>query len=678
MTNGLKIKVFALLFCLLAPMLSHAQIDSEPVTIDDLMALKSVSRPQLSPDGKWVAYLVSARDMKKDKSSSQIYMVATSGGEPIPMTSIDTSASDPKWSPDGKYLSFKASKGEDAKTQVWTLNRMGGEAVQLTDVKHSIGDYDWSPDGTKLFLVLTDLKPADLTEDEDDDDKAAPYVIDRMQFKRDYRGYLDRRRTHLYAFALKSKTLAQLTFGDYDDSDPVWSPDGKSIAFVSDRSDDPDLNYGTDVFVVNIDGEEPTLTQVTSNPGRDFSPAFSPDSQSIAYVTSTGPDVGGSALTPTKYLAVTEIGADQRKILTPNLDRNVSNPKYSSSGRDIYFRLEDSGMNHLAKVRAKGGDVVREVSGEVSVRDFAMNGGKTVVAITDSKTPTELYAYDDEELTRLTAISDDALSTVARAEVEKIRFNSADGTPVEAFLVKPLGYEEGTRYPTILWLHGGPASQFNFGYNDTAQLFAANGYAVIMPNPRGSTGYGSDFAHGTVAAWGEKDFADVMAAIDYGIEIGVVDPQRTGVGGWSYGGILTNYVITQTQRFKAAMSGASLGLVTANYGHDQYQLMYELEFGLPWENPERWAELSPFNKVENITTPTLWMGGEVDWNVPINNSEQMYIAMKRLGQETQLVVYPDEHHGIRRPSFQKDRFERYVNWYDQYLKPTADISDTRQ
>jgi dipeptidyl aminopeptidase/acylaminoacyl peptidase len=295
--------------------------------------------------------------------------------------------------------------------------------------------------------------------------------------------------------------------------------------------------------------------------------------------------------------------------------------------------------------------------------------------MTNADTPTELYNYDDGKLTRLTFLSDESLASVARAEVEKFRFNSADSTPVEAFLVKPIGYQAGTRYPTILWLHGGPASQFSFGYNDTAQLFAANGYAVIMPNPRGSTGYGSEFAHGTVAAWGENDFDDVMAAVDYGIEIGVVDSQRIGVGGWSYGGILTNYVITQTQRFKAAMSGASLGLVTSNYGHDQYQLMYELEFGLPWENPQLWAELSPFNKVQNITTPTLWMGGEVDWNVPINNSEQMYIAMKRLGQETQLVVYPDEHHGIRRPSFQKDRFERWIRWYDQYLKPAAEISE---
>jgi dipeptidyl aminopeptidase/acylaminoacyl peptidase len=659
------------LLILLAPAILLAQDDARPLTIDDLMSMKSLSGPVLSPEGSWVVYSVRERDMEEDKSQSQLWAVPTSGGDPIAMTSFETSADNPRWSPDGKYLSFTASKGDGAETQVWTLNReVGGEAIQLTNVKQDVNDYAWSPDGSRLLLVMTDLKPELLNEDEDDDDAAQPYVIDRMQFKRDYRGYLDRRREHIYVFTLGDEEMIQVTHGDYDDADPVWSPDGKSIAFVSDRSANPDLNYGSDVFIVDVDDESHPITQVTSNEGRDYSPTFSPDGRRIAYVTSTGPDVGGSALTPTKYLAITDVDADQREILTPDLDRNVSNPQFSANGRDIYFRLEDSGMNHLARVRARGGDVVREIAGDVSVRDFDMASGEIVVSLATSSSPTELFAFDGE-LTQLSQISSEALNGVARAEVEKRRFDSADDTPVEAFFVKPVGYQEGQRYPTILWLHGGPASQFNWGYNDTAQLFAANGYAVIMPNPRGSTGYGAEFAHGTVAAWGENDFDDVMAAIDHGIEIGLVDPDRTGVGGWSYGGILTNYVITQTQRFKAAMSGASLGLVASNYGHDQYQLMYELEFGLPWENPELWAELSPFNKVENIITPTLWMGGEVDWNVPINNSEQMYIAMKRLGQETQLVVYPNEHHGIRRPTFQRDRFERWIAWFDLYLKPGA-------
>ena len=659
-----------LLIVPLAMLLGGAAAAQErPLTIEDLMTMKSVSDPVVSPEGEWVVYAVRARDMEEDKSNSQLWVVPTAGGEPVPMTATETSAGNPQWSPDGKYLSFTASKDEGAKSQVWTLNRqIGGEAVQLTDTKQGVNDYAWSPDGSRLLLVMTDLAAELLNDDESDDDKARPYVIDRMQFKRDYRGYLDRRRSHIYVYTPGDDAPVQVTHGDYDDTDPVWSPDGSSIAFVSDRSDDPDLNYGTDIFVVNVGDAEHPLTQITRNEGRDYSPVFSPDGKRIAYVTSTGPDVGGSALTPTKYLAITDIDADQREILTSELDRNVSGPSFTEGGRYIYFRLEDSGSNQLARVRATGGDVVREIEGEVSVRDYSMAGGVIVVSLAEATSPSELYAFDGA-VARLTEVSSESLTGISRATAEKRRFESRDGTEVEAFFVKPVGYEEGQSYPTILWLHGGPASQFNWGYNDTAQLFAANGYAVIMPNPRGSTGYGAEFAHGTVAAWGENDYDDVMAAIDHGIEIGLVDPTRTGVGGWSYGGILTNYVITQTTRFQAAMSGASLGLVTSNYGHDQYQLMYELEFGLPWENPELWAELSPFNKVESITTPTMWMGGEVDWNVPINNSEQMYIAMKRLGRETQLVVYPDEHHGIRRPSFQRDRFERWINWFDRYLKP---------
>jgi dipeptidyl aminopeptidase/acylaminoacyl peptidase len=659
---------YAIIFLILLPKLTVAQDEQRPITIDDIMALNSVGAPEISPDGEWVAYTVNSRDMDEDKRSSQIWVVPASGGDPVPMTSADNSASNPKWSPDNKYLSFQGSKGDEGKTQVWNLNRIGGEAVQVTRVRQGIGGYEWSPDSSRLLLVIQDPKPADLTEDEEDDDQPLPHVIDRLQFKRDYVGYLDRRRTHIYAFTPGDEEPVQLTFGDYDDSDPIWSPDGKSIAFVSDRSDDPDLNYGSDIWSVAVDDASHELTQVTHQPGRDFSPTWSPDNKRIAYITTTGPDIGGSALTPTRHLAITNVGQDERTILTPDLDRNVSAPAFSTDGRSIYFRLEDSGQNHFASVGVDGGDVERLIERQVSVGNFSMEAGKTVLMMGQVNQPQELFTLNNGNLEQITNISDETLRNVGRAEVEKLQFTSADGTPVDAFFVRPLNYQSGKKYPTILWLHGGPASQFTYSYSEVAQLYAANGYAVIMPNPRGSTGYGQEFAHGTVAKWGEKDFEDVMAAVDHGIGIGLVDADRMGVGGWSYGGILTNYVITQTTRFKAAMSGASLGLITANYGHDHYQLMYELEFGLPWEEPERYVELSPFSKIEAITTPTLWMGGALDWNVPIINSEQMYIGMKRLGRDTQLVVYPDEHHGIRRPTFEKDRLERWLAWYDAHLK----------
>jgi dipeptidyl aminopeptidase/acylaminoacyl peptidase len=482
-----------------------------PITIDDVLALKSVGSPQISPDGDWVAYTVRQRDMEEDKSQTRIWVVSTSGGDPVPMTSVDYSASNPRWSPDNKYLSFQASKGEDEKTQVWNLNRIGGEAVQVTKVAQGISGYEWSPDGSRLLLEIQDAKEADLTEDKEDDDKPLPHVIDRMQFKRDYVGYLDRRRSHIYVYTPGEEEPVQLTSGDYDDSDPVWSPDGKSIAFVSDRSADPDLSYGTDIWTVLVDDDEHALTQVTSNPGRDYSPTWSPDSRNIAYITSSGPDVGGSALTPTRYLAATRVGRDQRKILTADLDRNVANPAYSADGETIYFRLEDSGQNHLASVNGDGGDLERLLERQVSVGDFVMGGGHTVLLMGQADQPAELFTFDDGTLVQLTQETAETLDGVATAQVEKLRFESDDGTPIEAFFFRPADFDDSKRYPTILWLHGGPAAQFTYNYSAIGQLYAANGYVVIMPNPRGSTGYGQEFAQGTVAKWGEKDFQDVMA-----------------------------------------------------------------------------------------------------------------------------------------------------------------------
>jgi dipeptidyl aminopeptidase/acylaminoacyl peptidase len=637
---------------------------------DHFFELKNVRNPQISPEGTWVAYTVSESDLDANKSETRIWMVSAEGGEPIPMTAKGYSAGNPRWSPDGKYLSFTAARN-GGQTQVWALNRLGGEAQQITDIKQGVNSYEWSPDGSRLLLMIRDAKPEADGDGKDNDKKPEPYVIDRLQFKRDYVGYLDRRRVHIYVYTPGDSAAVQITSGDYDQSQPAWSPDGKRIAFVSNRTDNPDGNSNNDIWIVDADNTDKgqNLIQVTTSPGNDRAPAWSPDGRHITYVTVTDTSVIWYA---TNHLAVIPADGGTPRVLTESLDRNVSNPRFSPDGRSIWFILEDAGESQLASISPDGQNLARVITGQVSVSNFDMQGRMIATQMGRFNMPDEIYSWSGGQLSQLTSANAGLLDRVQTGEMKEITFNSKDGTEIAGFLVKPVGYEAGVRYPTILWIHGGPVAQFDHSFDFTPHLFSANGYVVLMINPRGSSGYGQAFSEILFADWGNKDFEDVMAAVDYAIEEGYSDPERLGVGGWSYGGILTNYVITKTDRFKGAISGASEALYRANYGHDHYQLTWELELGLPWETPEKWERISPFNDVANIVTPTLWIGGAEDWNVPILNSEQMYQAMKRLGRETLLVVYPGEHHGIRQPVFQKDRYERYLDWFGRFVKGEAE------
>ncbi|HEV8198132.1 MAG TPA: S9 family peptidase, partial [Gemmatimonadales bacterium] len=410
-----------------------------------------------------------------------------------------------------------------------------------------------------------------------------------------------------------------------------------------------------------------TLRRLTTNPGSDESPAWSPDGKSIAYITTIDVPAMWYA---TQHLAVIPAAGGTPALPIRSLDRNASSPRYSPDGKEIYFLLEDSGASHLARIPAGGGPLTRVVDGFRSVGPFDIApDGRIAVRVAETGFPGELFAVTPPApLTRITHANDSLLAALRLAQVEDIHFKSRDGTEIEGFLYYPVGYDRSLRYPTLLRIHGGPTSQFEAAFNFEAQLFAANGYAVVTVNPRGSTGYGQAFSQAIFADWGHKDFEDVMAGVDFAIARGVADSTRLGVGGWSYGGILTNYVITKSTRFKGAISGASEALIVGNYGHDHYQLEYEQELGLPWQNRAAYEKLSSFNDVEKIVTPTLWIGGAEDWNVPILNSEQMYQAMKRLGRQTQLVVYPGEHHGLTRLTFQRDRLERYLAWYGKYVK----------
>jgi len=656
--------------------------EGRPLRPDDVFSLKDVADPRLSPDGRQVAYTLTTLDAKEDDSDTDIYLVSMDGGEPLRLTSAKKEDSSPRFSLDGEWIAFLSDR-EGKKKQVYLMSRKGGEAMKLTDYKASVSDLAWSPDSKRLALVVQDVDPD--APDEEDEEKPAgekketakPIVLRRLQFKRDGEGYLREIRKHVHVFDVAKKTSVQVTSGPFDDSDPAWSPDGQSIAFVSNRTlPDPDRSQNADVFVVAArEGQVPRAVAI--GPGTDGSPAFSPDGRSIAYVAGGDPK---DLWYGTSHVALAPVAGGASRPLTAALDRNVTSPRFTPDGRAVLFLLEDRGNGHLARVSVEGGEVERLVEGEREVQAFDVAPGGAVVVLESSvQQPPEISAVTGGRLQRLTHANEDFLKTIALGRVERFQAASRDGTVVDGFLTLPPGQVPGRRLPTILRIHGGPAGQFSTAFELEWQVLAARGYAVVAANPRGSTGRGTAYSRAIWADWGNKDYEDVMAVVDHVVGTGVADPDRLAVGGWSYGGILTDYVISKTTRFKAAISGASIANDLAGYGTDHYQYEYEVELGLPWKARDLWLGLSsPFFDVEKITTPTLFLCGALDMNVPLLNSEQLYQALRRVGRvDTELVVYPDQWHGIETPSYRKDRWERYLAWYDRFLRPGAAAGDRK-
>ena len=673
-----------LLIFVVASLIARAQNapTPHPMGVDDLSDFREAHDPQVSPDSRFVAHTVTSTSLQDDKSETRIYQVPATGGDAIPLTAEGVSSNHPRWSPDDKFLAFLSERNQ-GKTQVYLLNRLGGEAQKLTETIQDVEDFRWSPDGKRLVLILRDPSPKELEaaaskgKEEGDDQAAAakkpkaqrPWVIDRLQFKEDIIGYLDRRRTHLYVFDVASKSMVQVTSGDYDDSEPAWSPDGKLLAFSSNRSKpDPDANYNSDIWVVSADNTDKgaTLTQVTTSPGEERSPDWSPDGKWITYSTNLDPKLFQYG---TKHVAVSPALGGQARVLTQRFDRMAASPRFSQDGKSIYFLADDDGTQIMAQVNVADGQLTRPVGGRLMVESYSVGKDGTIAAsLSTMDRPFEIFTAKEGKLTQLSHANDAWLSKIKLARGEYVSFKSKDGTTVHGYVYKPVDYVAGRKYPALVRPHGGPVGAYYAEFEDPEQLFAANGYVVLLPNPRGSSGYGEDFCKAIYADWGNKDFQDDMAMVDYAIAQGYADPDKLGVGGWSYGGISTDFIIAQTTRFKAAISGAGEADYKSMWGHDQYQRDYSIELGLPWEHPEVWDRVNYLKKVKDITTPTMFVGGNIDWNVPILGGEQMYQSLKALGRDTLLVVYPDESHGFKTPSHIKNLHERFLAWYAHYVK----------
>jgi dipeptidyl aminopeptidase/acylaminoacyl peptidase len=494
-------------------------------------------------------------------------------------------------------------------------------------------------------------------------------VITRLQFKEDAGdGYLTGDRAeHVFVYELATAQLRQVTSGPYTESQPAWSPDGQTIVFVSNREDEPDASYKTDLWLVaahNTDqGRE--LTRLTNDDRVKSAPAWSPDGRVIAFLSAEDGVYG------LPQLAVIAASGGPARILTAELDRWISSFRFSPDGKWIYLAYEHLGGTNLARVRLRDGLLEPVLQGEQQVWSFDLSRAGVLAAVIEHMNDApELHSVVQGRALRLTGINDAYLQTVVRGSKEKVEFKSPDGTAVEAFVTRPPDYVAGRRYPTLLHIHGGPVGQFAYGLDFEAQYFAANGYVVVQPNPRGSTGRGQAFVRGIFQTWGITDYDDVIAAIDHVIRMGVADPDRLGVHGYSYGGYMTNVIITRTPRFKAAASGAGHSLIVGNYGHDIYQQWYNWELGPPWENREKYDRLSPLLRAGEVQTPTLFLGGRDDWNVPILSAELFYQSLRTRGIDTQLVVYPGMHHSDWTDEFQKDFLQRHLQWFDKYLGAT--------
>lgn len=698
MIAGAALRLAALSLAALAMAQASA---AHPVTPADYARVAAVGDPQVDPAGQWIAYTVDRVDVAADKHVTHLWMTRWDGKRTVQLTGrAGESESSPRFSPDGQWIAFISGRGDDHDDdQLWLMNRAGGEGTKLPGITGSVVDLAWAPDSKRLVLVVEDpdpdekanaaaeavmpspakpgttpdtAKPAtEARADKADDKKPRPIVIDRYRFMQDVDGFLGKQRKRLWLYDLATHRARRLTTGDYDEVLPAWSPDGTSIAFTSKRVPDPDRTYDSNLYLVTV-GDAPTEPKaLTSFAGADQDedwnsyPAWSPDGKRIAYLEGGPVELFSYGV---RKLAVVPAAGGARTVLTPTLDRNVTNPFWSKDGRSIGFTVEDDGADRLAQVSAHGG-AVQPVAGDAlaSLTAPVAAAGRIAFLMATSSAPDEVYLLDRGKPRQLSHQNDAWLKEVTLAPVARTSFRSKDGTEIHGFLILPPDARPGTPLPTILFNHGGPQSQFtaaSSGWWMQWQIFAGAGYAVVSSNPRGSTGRGEAFAKALYADWGGPAVPDALAAVDDAVARGVADPRNLYVGGWSYGGMLTDYLIASDTRFRAAVSGASIGNILAGYGTDEYIRDYEMELGKPWDHLDVWLRNSyPFYHNDRIITPTLFLVGDKDMNVPMLNSEQLYQALKSRGVDSQLVVYPGQFHGFTRPSFQKERMERWIAWY---------------
>jgi dipeptidyl aminopeptidase/acylaminoacyl peptidase len=642
------------------------------VTPDDLYNLRTVEDPEISSDGNWIAYQVTQSDKVTDKDYTHLWMTRFDGSQTIQLTNrAKESETHARFSPDGRWIAFLSHRTDKKDNdQLWLLDRAGGEAQKITDLPGSVDDIAWSPDSKRIVIVV---ESADKNDTDADDKTPPPIVVDRFRFMEDVTGYLTDEHDHLYLFDVASRKSDILTPGNYSEGMPAWSPDSKTIAYFSKHHPNGDRDNNFDLMVIAAQkGATPKQiadhgaagTNAERPDGNEY-PAWSPDGKTIAFAQYGDPKMIEYA---PNFLSLVSANGGPVKPLTQTLDRNIGAPHWSDDGKSIYILVEDDRTEYLGRVSANGGPVQHLAGARDVISEYTTAHGKFALLYSNPTLPQEVFAFDGSAPMRQVSHQNEWLKGMQLSPYQEISFKSKDGTEVHGFLLKPPGVTAG-HLPTILRIHGGPQEQLDDSFFLEWQMITAHGYALVAANPRGSTGRGLKYCAGIYADWGGPAVPDVLAAVDYAVKTGAADPNRLGVGGWSYGGMLTNYTIASDTRFKAAISGASIADIFGGYGNDEYAYDYETELGTPWKHFDIWLKNSyPFFHADRIKTPTLFMGGTADMNVPLHNGEQMYQALKSMGVPTELIVYPGQFHELTVPSYELDKEKRYLAWYDKYVK----------
>jgi dipeptidyl aminopeptidase/acylaminoacyl peptidase len=625
------------------------------LTALDLMKVVNVGAPRIAPDGARVAYTASETKTEKDKewkTVTQIWVVPTVGGSARQYTRGEKNANAPEWSPDGKMLAFLSDREKDGERQVWMMPSDGGEAWAVTSHKGGITAFHFSPDGKQLALLATDQPSKD--EEERKKVKDDTILIDR-----------DLKMAHLWLFNIEKKEEKRITEGDFTVSDPQWSPDSSRISYTTRPTPKADDGGLSDVWVMNIASGE--KKKIEDTPASSDNARWSPDGKWLAYTGSTDPS-GVS----TSYVYVIPSTGGTPKQLTAKFDLNAGTPVWSRDGKTLYFNANVLESNEVFSADAATGTVtqVSKTGSSINLAEISKDGNIVVGTMTLPNAPAEIYK-SNLKFTQPTALTSHNhwLSDYTLGDTEVVKWKSKDGMEIEGLLTRPAEYSEGSKVPLLLNPHGGPTGASVNTFNGAVQVLAANGFAVLQPNFRGSTGKGLAFAQANKNTWGKGDYEDCMTGVDAMIARGLADPDRLGAFGWSYGGYMTFWILTQTDRFKAVSPGAGLTNIYSMYSQNDIQryLRWFYSDKAPWDATELYWDRSPMKYVNNVKTPTMIMHGQVDTRVPIAQAQEFYRALKERNVPVEFVVYPRENHGFTEPRHQMDRVQRYVRFFAKYL-----------